>query len=209
MTIQVRAKAKVGVLEALAAALSMPLPPTSDFDLNPEFRPTNPRLQHAAVLVAVLEAQTEPQVILTRRALGLPTHAGQIALPGGRVEPQDRSVETAALREAWEEIALDPASVELLGRLPPHQTVSGFVVTPVVGVVPADKAQGFCPRPRVGEVEEVFFVPLAHVADPQRYRVERRRWKGHWRSYWVVPWGPYYIWGATARVLRTLAEALR
>ena len=100
---------------------------------------------------------------------------------------------------------LPRASVEVLGTLPSHETVTGFVVTPVVATIGA----GFTPVPEAGEVDEVFSVPLAHVANPSNFVVQSRFWRGTKRHYFTVPWGPYYIWGATARILRGLAERLR
>jgi 8-oxo-dGTP pyrophosphatase MutT (NUDIX family) len=120
------------------------------------------------------------------------------------VDDNDASIAAAALREAWEEVALDPGAVRVLGEMPPHETVTGYAMTPVVAHVTAD----FAPRIQQDEVAEAFFVPFAHVTDPGNYRVEQRQWLGQWRSYWAVPYGPYYIWGATARVLRALAEGI-
>ena len=188
----------------LQAALARPQPPSSDFDLNPQFRPEGRVLRPAAVLLALVERSAGPAVLLTKRASGLRHHPGQIALPGGRVDDTDADVAAAALREAWEEVALEPARVRVLGHMPAHETVTGYAMTPVVAHVDGD----FAPRIQQDEVAEAFFVPFAHVADPGNYRVERRQWLGQWRSYWTVPWGPYYIWGATARVLRALAEGL-
>jgi 8-oxo-dGTP pyrophosphatase MutT (NUDIX family) len=191
-------------IDRIAAALARPQAPSSDFDLNPQFRPQGRALRAAAVLLAVVERPAGPAVLLTKRASGLRHHPGQIALPGGRVDDTDASIAAAALREAWEEVALDPGAVRVLGEMPPHETVTGYAMTPVVAHVTAD----FAPRIQQDEVAEAFFVPFAHVADPGNYRVERRQWLGQWRSYWAVPWGPYYIWGATARVLRALAEGV-
>lgn len=187
------------------AALARPQPPSSDFDLNPRFRPEGRVLRPAAVLLALVERPAGPAVLLTKRASGLRHHPGQIALPGGRVDDTDADVAAAALREAWEEVALDPARVRVLGHMPAHETVTGYAMTPVVAHVDGD----FAPSIQQDEVAEAFFVPFAHVADPANYRVERRQWLGQWRSYYAVPYGPYYIWGATARVLRALAEGLR
>ncbi len=179
---------------------------TSDFDLNPGFRVPNPRpLRPAAVLVALVTGPGGPSVLMTKRASGLRHHPGQIALPGGKIDPGDADAQAAALREAQEEVALEPGLVRLLGSLPVHETVTGYSVTPVLGQVRAP----FRPVPDAGEVAEAFLVPLSHLADPSRYRVERRRWLGQWRSYYVVPWGPYYIWGATARMMRLMAEGLQ
>lgn len=191
-------------VDRLRAALAVPRAESSDFDLNPGLRPPEHVLRAAGVLVAVTLGSTGPRVILTKRASGLKHHPGQIALPGGKVEPVDSGPEAAALREAEEEIGLASGNVEVLGALPRHRTVTGFAVTPVVGRV----LRPFEARPEAGEVEEVFDVPLGHLLDLRRYSVETRLWRGQPRRYYAVPWGPYYIWGATARILRGLAERM-
>lgn len=178
---------------------------SSDFDLNPGYRmPAGRPLRDAAVLVALFDRPAGMSVLLTKRASGLRHHPGQIAFPGGKIDPGDADATAAALREAREEVGLDPALVQPLGNLPPHETVTGYTVTPVLGHIGA----GFLPVAQPGEVEEAFFVPLSHLSDATNYRVERRLWLGQWRSYYIVPWGPYYIWGATACMLRGLAERL-
>ena len=172
---------------------------TSDFDLNPSVQlPPNRKLRPAAVLLAF---QPGAGVWLTKRSSHLKHHPGQIAFPGGKLDPTDASLEAAALREAQEEIGLPPACVQILGTLPPHETVTGFLVTPFVGHVYRD----FTARPEAGEVEEAFTVPLHHLIDPRNYLIQSRRWQGQLRRYYTVPWGPYYIWGATARILHGLA----
>ncbi len=175
---------------------------TSDFDLNAAGTAPGPRdLRGAGVLVAVRDTGG---VILTKRSPALSQHPGQIAFPGGKIEPGDRDAAAAALREAWEETALPPEAVEVLGELPGHETVTGFSMVPVLAYVRGPVAL----RPEAGEVAEIFEVPLDHLADISRYRVEARMWRGVPRRYYVVPWGPYYVWGATARILRALAEGL-
>jgi 8-oxo-dGTP pyrophosphatase MutT (NUDIX family) len=192
-------------VERLRRALDRPAGGSSDFDLNPNERPDRRApLRPAAVLIALDESDGGPVLYLTKRASGLRHHPGQIALPGGKLEPADPDPAAAALREAEEEIGLPRDAVRLLGTLPAHETVTGFDVTPVLATV----TRRFSPVPQASEVAEVFAVPFAHVMDPGRYGIERRIWRGAWRSYYVVPWGPYYIWGATARILRGLAERL-
>jgi 8-oxo-dGTP pyrophosphatase MutT (NUDIX family) len=164
--------------------------------------PANRKLKPAAVLMAIMETRRGAQVILTERASTLKHHPGQIAFPGGKVDASDTDAAAAALREADEEIGLRPDNVEILGCLAPHETVTGYSVSPFVGRVRAP----FTPVSEMGEVAEVFSVPLAFLMDPANYRIERRRWQGAWRAFYVVPHGPYYIWGATARMLKALAD---
>ncbi len=190
----------------LRRALSRPAGPSSDFDLNPGNRfPPGKSLRPAAVLVPVWLRPEGAALILTKRASHLKHHPGQIAFPGGKVDATDTGPEAAALREAHEEIGLDPTRVEVIATLPIHQTVTGFVVTPFVGLIRG----AFSPVPEAGEVEEVFTVPLTHVLTPARYAIQRRRWMGEWRRFYTVPYGPYYIWGATARILRGLADRVQ
>ncbi len=178
---------------------------STDFDLNPGISlPSDRRLRMAGVLVPVLETSKGAQVILTMRSSALKHHPGQIAFPGGKVDEGDDGPVAAALREAREEIGLAPENVEVLGELPPHETGTGFRMVPVLARLKAE----FRAIPEAGEVAEVFRVPLAHVADLSRYRIEARRWRGYRRNYWVVPFGPYYVWGATAMILRRLALRL-
>lgn len=183
--------------------LSGPAPASSDYDLNPDvLLPAGRKLRQAAVLVAVMGEGAEARVILTQRASTLKHHPGQIAFPGGKIDAGDADATAAALREAWEEVGLDPANVDILGPLPPHETVTSYTVTPIVGRVRAP----FEPVSEPGEVAEVFTVSLTFLMTPANYRVEKRRWQGKWRAYYVVPYGPYYIWGATARMLKGLAD---
>lgn len=190
---------------ALRRALSRPARPSSDYDLNPGLvLPPGRKLRPAAVLMAVRLDGPQATVILTKRSSHLKHHPGQVAFPGGKIDAGDAGPEAAALREAREEVDLPPSAVEILGRLPPHETVTGFSVTPVLALL----RQAHELIPQEDEVAEVFEAPLAHVTDPARFRIERRLWQGQWRAYYAVPWGPYYIWGATARILRGLADRM-
>ncbi|MDP2063470.1 MAG: CoA pyrophosphatase [Phaeovulum sp.] len=189
----------------LRAALARPGRPSSDFDLNPgTVLPEGRLLRPAGVLIGIQEARGGLSVLLTKRASHLRNHPGQIAFPGGKVDATDADAAAAALREAEEEVGLPQANVELIGTMAAHETVTGFLITPVVGRIVAP----FTSRPEAGEVEEVFSIPLAHFSDQANFHVEARRWRGQLRRYYVVPYGPYYVWGATARILRALADRM-
>tara|TARA_R110000764_G_scaffold113427_1_gene200580 strand:- start:1658 stop:2269 length:612 start_codon:yes stop_codon:yes gene_type:complete len=192
-------------LNAIKAALDRPGRPSSDFDLNPDaVLPEGRKLRPAGVLAAVVEGRTELELILTTRSSALKHHPGQIAFPGGKQEEADADVTAAALREAHEEIGLPPELVQVLGTLPPHETGTGFLVTPVLAYV----GEPFQVLPETGEVAEVFQVPLSHVLNPDNYITQSRRWRGVMRTYYTVPYGPYYIWGATARMLRAWTDRM-
>ena len=192
-------------LSDLQRALDQAGPGSSDFDLHPDIAlPAGRVLKPAGVLMAVDVTQDEPQIILTKRAAHLKNHPGQIAFPGGRQDDGDADATDAALREAEEEIGLPRSQVKVIGTLEPHETVTRYSVVSTVGLVAAP----FDERPEPGEVSEIFRVPLSHVLDLRNFQTEGRMWQGHRRMYYTVPYGPYYIWGATARILRILAERI-
>ena len=192
-------------VDQIQAALCSDLGQSSDFDLNLAIEMTQFRdLRPAAVLIGLWDKPEGAQIILTKRASHLQHHPGQIAFPGGKVDGSDATLESTALREAQEEIGLSSEKVQILGRLPCHETVTGFQITPILGLVRND----FSPILQVAEVADVFSVPFRHVLNAANYRVERRQWRGEWRHFYAVPYGPYYIWGATARILRGLAERM-
>ena len=190
-----------------AALAHGPVEERSDFDLNPEARPelvSGSRARPAAVLCGLVERVGLLHVVLTRRTEHLPSHAGQISFPGGKVDDRDPSPRAAALREANEEIGLTANEVEILGRLDTYRTRTGYRILPFVGRV----APSWRPIPHPGEVEEVFEAPLDFLMDRAnqlRHSYER---DGAERRYHAMPWGEYYIWGATAGMLKNLSDRL-
>ncbi len=158
----------------------------------------------AAVLVPVILG-TPPAILLTKRNAHLNKHGGQVSFPGGRIDAADPDPEAAALREAEEEIALDPSQVEILGRMADYVTGTGYRITPVLGLLPP----GLPLRPAPEEVEAVFELPIGTLLDPDAPRRQRHHVRGIWREYWVWPHPEHYIWGATAAILVHLAQKLR
>ena len=175
-----------------------------DHDLNPELEPAGP-LRDAAVLVPLIERPDGPTLLLTQRTAHLPAHGGQISFPGGAVEPEDPDQRTTALREAQEEVGIRPDQVELLGRLDPYVTRTGFLVTPFVGLVHPPIAIDADPF----EVADVFEVPLAFVLNPANLHRHSRELLGRPRHFYAIPYGERYIWGATAGMLVNLMEIWR
>ena len=168
-------------------------------DLDHEFS------KRAAVLIPIIERPGAHSVLFTRRTAHLRHHSGQIAFPGGRVEEHDQSIEATALRESREEIGLDPLRVEVLGRLDDlHARVSGFRITPVVGLVqhPVEFA------PDANEVDEIFEVPLNFLLDPVNHTYETRQSEQGTRRVHVVQFGTHRIWGATASIVVELYRRL-
>jgi 8-oxo-dGTP pyrophosphatase MutT (NUDIX family) len=162
------------------------------------------RLVRAAVLIGLADRPDGLSVLLTQRTQHLTDHAGQISLPGGRVEPSDPDPVFAALREAEEEIGLPPGQVEVIGRLDTYITGTGFEITPVVGLVRVP----FEERLDTFEVAELFEVPLAFIVDRANHQRHTRELRGRVRGFYVLPYENRYIWGATAAMLVNLAEVL-
>ena len=161
-------------------------------------------MRDAAVLVPIIWHDTSPSILLTLRAANLAAHAGQVAFPGGRIE-RGETAEAAALREAAEEVGLDPRLPQVAGQLPHHVTGTGYRVTPVVAFL----APPLTLTPQPGEVAAIFEMPLATLFAPGAPERQRAEWRGRMREYWVWPHPEHLIWGATATMLLSLAKVLR
>jgi 8-oxo-dGTP pyrophosphatase MutT (NUDIX family) len=181
--------------------------PTSARNLSDGFRLPGREgaLTPAAVLVPLVNRPDGLTVLLTQRSADLSDHAGQISFPGGRVEPDDASVDTAALRETEEEVGVPRERITLLGHLSDYETVTGYRVTPVVGWIDPP----FAVHPDPVEVADVFEVPLAFVLEPANQQRHFRILGNLRRDYYAIPFGPRYIWGATAAMLLILDRTLR
>lgn len=159
----------------------------------------------AAVLIPIIPREAGPSVLFTVRSGNMPSHAGQISFPGGKVEAGDADRVATALREAHEEVNIPPHAVDVIGRLGVHQGGLGFSVTPVVGIVDPQVDFRACPR----EVDEIFEAPLSFVADLNNHITEQREHKGVQYNMFAAPYDRFHIWGLTAGILRTLAETLQ
>jgi 8-oxo-dGTP pyrophosphatase MutT (NUDIX family) len=158
----------------------------------------------ASVLIAITD-RPEPGVILTLRQASLRRHAGQIAFPGGRIDPEDESPVAAALREAWEEIGLEPADVAVVGTMPSYRTGSGYHIVPVIGVVAPDLPI----TPHEVEVAAVFEVPLSFLIDSANHVLSSRVFDGRERHFHVIEWQDRRIWGITAALIVNLSQRLQ
>jgi 8-oxo-dGTP pyrophosphatase MutT (NUDIX family) len=190
-------------LSAREARIHVEVTGRGDHDLNPGIRPPTD-LTPAAVLVPIVDRPEGLSLLLTQRTDHLRDHPGQVSFPGGRVEPEDESLEAAALRETEEEIGLTSTHIELVGRLDVYVTRTGYEVTPIVGFVNPP----FPVDPDPFEVAEVFEVPLAFLADPANHQRHSRFHKGAKREFYAMPYNGFYIWGATAGMIVNLAERL-
>ena len=156
----------------------------------------------AAVLVPLVDRPEGLTVLLTQRASQLAKHAAQVSFPGGRLEKSDRDIAHAALREAQEEIGLDPSRVRVFGYLPDHLVISGFRVTPVLSLVTPPFSLEINPA----EVAEAFEVPVSHIFDKRNHKARLRRVGDEDMLLFDLPWGAHSIWGATAGMLMTLVR---
>jgi 8-oxo-dGTP pyrophosphatase MutT (NUDIX family) len=185
--------------------------PHENFDYGDHrFNPGHPRvtgprqLRDAAVLIPVVDHGPEASVILTKRTEKLTSHSGQVAFPGGRIDPTDVSPEAAALREAEEEIGLDPGHVEIIGRMPDYVSGSGYRIAPVLSIV----RPGFTLSINEHEVDAAFEVPLRFLMDPANHAQNSREFDSRVWVYYDMPYGGQRIWGVTAGIIRTLYERL-
>ena len=198
-------------LRLLAARNLYRAPPITagrgDDDLNPDTaaeRNPDGLAVPAAVLVPIVARRSGLTLLLTTRTAGLPSHPGQVAFPGGKIDPGDAGPLAAALREAEEEIGLEYKFIEPLGFLDTYQTGSGFRISPAVALV----AEGFELRLNAREVASVFEVPLAFLLDPANHRLQSREWRGKPRHFYVMAYGDHCIWGVTAGMIRNLHDRL-
>jgi 8-oxo-dGTP pyrophosphatase MutT (NUDIX family) len=177
-----------------------------DHVLNPTIahliRPAS--LRDAAVLVPVVDRGAEATLLLTKRTERLRDHSGQIAFPGGRIDPGDATPEDAALREADEEIGLDASFIDVVGRMPDYVSGSGYRIAPVLATV----RPGFLLTINADEVDDAFEVPLSFLMDPANHHRRSRVWEEQERFFYTMPHGERYIWGVTAGIIRTLWERL-
>ncbi len=188
-------------LIALGSPVATAAPRHGDHRLNPDW-PAPTALRDAAVLIAAVDRGSEATVILTQRTAHLAAHAGQVALPGGKIDPADADAVDAALREAEEEIGLARAQVRPLGLGDPYVTNSGYRIFPVVALVVGEPAVRANPH----EVADLFEVPLGFLMSAANHREASREWKGAQRRYYEMPFGARMIWGVTAGILRDLSE---
>jgi 8-oxo-dGTP pyrophosphatase MutT (NUDIX family) len=195
----------VTLAERLRAAVLPGEPPglRGDWDFNDDELGPSRNLKEAAVLIGIV-SRPHPTLLLTRRLDTLRSHAGQVAFPGGRIDPEDAGPVEAALREAHEEVALPPSEVEVLGVTDAYETGSGYRITPVIGILPPDLPL----VPAADEVASLFEVPLDFVLDPANHKLHEAEWQGLRRRYYAIDWETHHIWGATAGMIVNLSRRL-
>ena len=158
----------------------------------------------AAVLVPVVNNESQAQIVLTLRSEQLSSHKGQVAFPGGKIDPTDKTASAAAVRETCEEIGIPSHQINVLGKLPLYETGTGFTITPIV----ASLSPPYVFKREENEVEEIFQVPLSHIVNLAHYHKQSIYWQGVERHFWVLDYKDYFIWGATAAILNDLAKRL-
>lgn len=197
----------------LRQAISSDIPETQSLLQNPAhigdhslnaLSPIDTDLRAAAVLVPIIERPEGPTMLLTVRAAHLPKHSGQVAFPGGKVEDIDGGPAAAALRETYEEVGIAPGLVSVAGCIDVYQTVTAYRVLPILGFV----TPNFELNVDVNEVADVFEVPLDFILDPRNHRVETRQFQGYERRFYAMDYNGYFIWGATAGMIRNLTDRL-
>jgi 8-oxo-dGTP pyrophosphatase MutT (NUDIX family) len=184
----------------LASGLPVaPLPVGSDFQLN-GIVATQEKYRAASVLVPIVNRTPDITILLTQRTEDMPSHAGQVAFPGGRRQDNDADAVATALRETEEEVGLDRKFIEVIGSYDPYRTGTSYEITPIVGIV----TPGFTIRADPREVADVFEVPLDHFLDERNHRLDSRMAQGRERRFYAMPYEGRYIWGATAGMLKNL-----
>jgi len=198
-------KNKIAELRSCIKRLGSMNSESSDFEFNPILRPSKNTLCNAATLIPIVLNKGELSVIFTKRASHLKHHPGQVSFPGGKMDRTDSNLLATARREAYEEIALASGKFEILGQLPRHQTNTGFLIHPFVAIV--DDISEI--KPNFSEVAEIFYVPLDFLLNPSNIFLRNRKTNLYNGRYYAIPYGPYYIWGATARIVKNLSDGMR
>jgi 8-oxo-dGTP pyrophosphatase MutT (NUDIX family) len=193
-----RLRARLDPLEELGAMASRP-----HTELGGPFAPDTP-LTPAAVLAPIVRRPQGFTVLLTQRSSSMPSHAGQVAFPGGRVQPEDGGPLVAALRETFEETGIAPDHVTPVGGFGAYRTGTNFLITPVVGFL----EPSFTLNPDPREVDDVFETPLSFLMDAANHELHAREWEGRRREYYAMPWEGRYIWGVTAGMIKALYTRL-